>query len=441
MKRSGRSSRTNQGTANGICDPGPQVNELGDRNIPQIKREEMFISQDCESNLSGEDNASGSSVPEEAECRTLVCGDCGKIFSQRHLLTRHKREVHRPNHNLVCKECGKKSSSSGGLYHHMKSHLPPAYECAECGRKFDRKKTLASHWHRLHGDSTQIQKEVHVRPKSPKCNTGTDQVLLKCCDCDKTYMSATGLSRHRATVHLQKFPHTCITCGQAFTQKSSLLRHQKVHTKVRPFQCGYCVAAFKDKWHLTQHERIHTGAVPYVCTICDKSFKLKTVLREHIHEEHGPSKRKCPECSHTCKTFDALASHWKQKHASGWVHKNSSEGHSVHSNEEIPSLSVEWRNNHAIKWANPKTRRKRERINIALLEALADLSSLTEYEDRVNNDSEELAVCNNKCISQMELLSQGIPGNYSSLDLSSLASRSDEELHVASTDTVKVEIN
>lgn len=370
------------------------------------------MSNDCKSSHYGE----------ETVCQTLVCGHCGKSFVKKHLLARHIREVHRNNLDLLCKECGKQCCSSGAMYHHMKTHLPPAYECADCGRKYERKKTLALHWHREHGDGIKVQS-----------SSSSAQVLLKCRVCDKTFKSASGLSRHRASIHLQKFPHICYICGQAFTQKISLLRHQKVHDNTRPFQCQYCIGSFKDKWHLKQHERTHTGAKPYVCSICEEAYRFKVQLREHVSAVHESLERKCPDCTYTCVTFGALALHWKMKHASEWVHRKPTKGHnSMYSNEEISSLSIEWRNKHALAWADPKTREKRERINIALLKDLAAASLSSEY------DSGELALWNNST-SQRESFYKGIPG-YHYLYLKGLTNISDEEVTeecVPSIDTAK----
>merc|ERR1712029_855410 len=51
----------------------------------------------------------------------------------------------------------------------------------------------------------------------------------------------------------------CSQCGQKFTQKSSLQRHEGIHTGEKPFACSQCEKTFSTSSHLKRHERIHTG--------------------------------------------------------------------------------------------------------------------------------------------------------------------------------------
>ena len=48
------------------------------------------------------------------------------------------------------------------------------------------------------------------------------------------------------------------------------------------FQCKICFKAFTCKSNLTTHERIHTGHRPYVCKTCGKAFTQSNNLNRHM---------------------------------------------------------------------------------------------------------------------------------------------------------------
>ena len=84
-------------------------------------------------------------------------------------------------------------------------------------------------------------------------------------------------------------PYSCEVCNRAFSRKSDIIRHQRLHSGERPYVCDVCNKAYSYKSNLIKHKRKHSGERPYVCEVCNKAFSQKRSLKSHqrTHSDEG----------------------------------------------------------------------------------------------------------------------------------------------------------
>ncbi|XP_056408132.1 uncharacterized protein LOC130307127 [Hyla sarda] len=216
-----------------------------------------------------------SSVGHQKDCakeKQYSCSECGKCFTQKSNLMRHKRS-HTGEKPFSCPECGKCFPEKANLVKHKKIHTENRpFPCSECGKCFTEKANLVIHQRRHTGEKTFV-----------------------CPECEKGFTQKTDLVRHQR-IHTGEKPFSCSECGKCFSQKSNLDIHKRSHTGKKAFSCSECERCFTGKSYLVQHKKFHTENKPFPCSECGKCFTKKSNFLTHKRTHTGEKPFSCPQC-------------------------------------------------------------------------------------------------------------------------------------------------
>ena len=213
---------------------------------------------------------------------------CGKAYSRKNTLDRHKKVVH-DGVDHECPDCGKRfGRKSSFTAHHKMVHLQERpFKCAKCGIVFSSKQKLTSHII-----------TVHKKIKEFKCD-----------QCDKRFGHTDIRKTHIAIVHsLIRYPCTwCETCShQAFSKEQLKYHIRRVHTKEWSWECQLCEDQLNIwwgciyPWEMKKHkakkhpveweeeQEAYRRDHPFICKYkkCGNRFASKVEVKRHQNNLH-----------------------------------------------------------------------------------------------------------------------------------------------------------
>ena len=261
------------------------------------------------------------------------CDICGKKFKYVGSVALHNKRQHGDD-KFDCDMCEFSTVAKNSLQSHVNSiHTKEnKFSCTLCLYVCYQKRTLSQHFKNIHDDSEDQRKfqcdqcefkakckeklkdhqnRVHVYIKAYKCELcdysakvakdikvhknvhhSENVKTFKCTDCDYTSAWQPNVKRHFKTTHEKLKEYSCEVCGQNFTVKISLQKHQfTIHgmDEVPKYSCSK-----KD----CSYQTIHPGA-----------------LKSHVITNHETSVQKCDKCGIILKNSIGLKNHLRRMHS------------------------------------------------------------------------------------------------------------------------------
>ena len=230
----------------------------------------------------------------------LPCIFCRSIFSNQDDYEEHQK-IHGASckMKLHCQKCKMTFNRRIDLLRHEKDyhHKKILYECQTCGEKFVTHRSLASHANKWNhqgykGQPLPFSKTTQENAQQQRHNkesTATNEgktytpygiSQYQCKTCDEAFDTLSSLEWHES-IYIGKSPFPCSLskCKKVFHTQSDLQEHQQSH---KP-KCRFCGEVFSHRSSLTRHEKkAHPGEKAYACDVCGESFIRHFELTKHM---------------------------------------------------------------------------------------------------------------------------------------------------------------
>ncbi|GMT00336.1 hypothetical protein PENTCL1PPCAC_22510 [Pristionchus entomophagus] len=109
----------------------------------------------------------------------------------------------------------------------------------------------------------------------------------ECNICGKVLKYPSRIAAHHR-MHAEERIFRCEHCNKTFTQKSSLNVHLRKHTGEKPYSCQWeCGKTFTSSSACRMHEKSHSGERKHSCSVCGQLFSKRSHVVRHEKNKHA----------------------------------------------------------------------------------------------------------------------------------------------------------
>lgn len=265
------------------------------------------------------------SLPEQ---KSFMCETCSDSFDEKHLLTKHIKDMHCQNVTLqsppvICEKCGRKYRLKDQLNKHRCRPSPEKVaalaEAKKQKREFYNRFSVVIDGERFY-KCDQCSYYTTSKDNKLSCfqnhykihNTGFD---VQCNLCVKTFRTTTAMKNHVDIVHHRLKKYSCSECGKKFALLGTLKTHLLMHKGERPLICHQCGKSFRHISKLRVHTRfVHLKEKNHRCPVCNKLYPTASLVKMHMTRHLGVREHECKVCHKAFFTKKYLMEHMKLVH-------------------------------------------------------------------------------------------------------------------------------
>ena len=226
---------------------------------------------------------------------THTCNICDRVFSFKSALDRHISDVHKELKRFPCPKCPQYFSRQVNMQRHLDrgKHLRTR-ECYQCKETIVMKKKSDWDKHFLKDGLTCAIASARIKAKENEmASKGKQSVSSQSAKEHSnnqpsfpSVANTTALTTQNSVEsETETNCHVCSHCGEKFSEKFNLKRHQDdVHKELKRFKCNKCPKEFSRLHNLKRHQYMESHLLPFKCCSCEEELFFKT---EGMAERHS----------------------------------------------------------------------------------------------------------------------------------------------------------